>query len=115
MTDRRAVSKLFADARRVDADYKKWKKRISRQGFTANGVSFLEEMKKNRDRLNEPVDPFRSGTPSAYYRDIVMRVNSLPMIYAGRWIVFSTPDFSLPQKMIADSAAFRERRKLQAD
>jgi hypothetical protein len=65
--------------------------------------------------VNEHVDPLRSGTPGAYNRDIVMRVNSLQMIYASRWIVSSKEDFSLPLRMIADDPAFRERRKLQVE
>jgi hypothetical protein len=43
----------------------------------------------------------------------VMRVNSLQMLYAGRWIVSSKADFSLPRQMIADDPGLRSRQKLE--
>ena len=46
---------------------------------------------------------------------IVMRVNSLQMLYGGRWIVSSKPDFSLPLKMIETDPGLRDRRKAEVE
>src|SRR5260370_37351940 len=115
MTDRALIAKLFADARKVRRGYKKWGKKISRQGFTARGVAFLGQLEADRDRGNLHIEPLERGRPSAYHPEIVTRVNSLQMLYAGGWIVSSKADFSLPLKMIADDPAFRERRKLEVE
>lgn len=72
-------------------------------------------MKENHDRVNEQVRPLEEGAPSAYHPQIVMRVNSLQMLYAGRWIVASKPNFSLPLKMIDDDPTLRERRKMEVE
>lgn len=75
----------------------------------------MQEMKENHDRVNEQVRSFEDGVPSVYQPQVVMRVNSLQMLYAGRWIVASKPDFSLPLKMIGDDPTLRERRKMEVE
>jgi hypothetical protein len=35
------------------------------------------------------------------------------MLYAGRWIVSSSHDFSLPLKMLADDPCLRTRRNIE--
>jgi hypothetical protein len=115
MTDRALIAKLFADARKVESGYRKGSKRIERQGLTEEAARFLEDWKGKRDKVREQIGPLKRGIPSAYHPQIVARVNSLQMLYAGRWIVSSKPDFTLPLKMIADNPGFRERRKLEVD
>jgi hypothetical protein len=115
MTDPVLVEELFEDARKVRAGYEEFEKRISADGFPAGAAAFLKEMKENRDRVNQQVEPMEGGTPSAYYPQVVTRANSLQMLYAGRWIVSSKPDFSLPLKMLADDPGLRERRKLEVE
>jgi hypothetical protein len=113
MTDPRVVSTLFAEAREVEARFKKLKRRMPRRGLTATDMCVLRTMEETRNRVKEHVEPLKKGTPSPYNPDVVMRVNSLQMIYAGRWIVSSRNDFSLPLSMIGDDPAFRGRRKLE--
>jgi Protein of unknown function (DUF4238) len=115
MTDPALMAELLAGARKVEAGYKKWKKRVSRDGFTARGVEFLGELRANRDKVKKQVEPIRRGTPSEYHPEVVKRVNSLQMMNAGRWIVSSWAEFGLPKQMIADDPAFRERRKMQVE
>lgn len=115
MTDPALIEELFDGARKVRAGYEHWEKVISEQGFPAQGVAFLGLMKADCDRLNQHIGPLERGTPSGYHAEVVTRVNSLQMLYAGRWIVSSKPDFSLPLRMIADDPAFRERRKLEVE
>jgi hypothetical protein len=115
MTDPQLIAKLFAEAKKVNAGCEKLKKKISRQGFTARGAAVLGQLQQDRDRVNEHIGPLRSGAPGAYNGDIVMRVNSLQMIYASRWIISSKDDFSLPLRMIADDATLKERRKLEVE
>jgi len=115
MTDPALIGRLMEGARKVRRGYKKWEKKISRQGFTAQGITFLRQMKADRDRVTLHIEPLEQGTPSAYHPQIVARANSLQMLHAGRWIVSSKPDFSLPLKMIADDPAFRGYRKLEVD
>src|SRR6266852_926939 len=115
MTDRALIAKLFADARKVESGYKKGRKRMQRQVLTEEAAGFLEDWEGNRDRVREHIDPLKRGNPSAYHPQIVARVKSLQMLYAGRWIVSSKPDFTLPLKMIADDPAFRQRRKLEVE
>lgn len=115
MTDPGLLEELFMGAQKVRAGYEEWKTKMAAVDPTARGAAFLEMLKENRDRVNQQIKPFEAGTPSAYHPQIVMRVNSLQMLYAGRWIVSSKADFSLPLKMIADDPAFRERRKLEVE
>ena len=102
-------------AQKVRAGYEEWKTKMAAVNPTARGAAFLEMLKENRDRVNQQIEPFEAGTSSAYHPQIVLRVNSLQMLYAGRWIASSKADFSLPLKMIADDPAFRERRKLEVE
>jgi hypothetical protein len=115
MTDPVLIEELFEGARKVRAGYEEFEKRIAADGFPVGAVVFLKEMKENRDRVNHQVDPIEAGTPSAYHPQVVTRVNSLQMLYAGRWIVSSKPDFSLPLKMLADDPGLRARRKLKVE
>ena len=114
MTDPAVMEELLNGARKVRAGYKDWEKKISR-GVAAGWESFAQAMSENHDRVNQQIRPLEEGTTSTYDPQIVMRVNSLQMLYAGRWIVSSKPDYSLPLKMIADDPALRERRKLEVD
>lgn len=115
MTDPGLLEELFKGARKVRAGYEEWKTKMAAVDPTARGTAFLEMLKENHDRVNQQIERFEAGTPSAYHPQIVMRVNSLQMLYAGRWIVSSKADFSLPLKMIADDPAFGERRKLEVE
>jgi hypothetical protein len=72
-------------------------------------------MQESRDGVNQQIVPMEQGTPSAHEPQVVTRVNSLQMLNAGRWIVSSKPDFSLPLKMLADDPGFRERRKFEVE
>lgn len=112
MTDRRLVAKLLSDYRIVEKRYKKLKKIASRTVLDPAVAAALEEQEKENPRLKNMVETFSRGTPSAHRPEIVMRVNSLQMLYAGRWIVSSKSDFSLPLRMIAENAEFRERQKI---
>ena len=75
-----------------------------------NGPSFpaLAQLRQNRDQVNRMLQPFRSGTPTDDDSRTVMRVNSLQMTYATRWIVSSKQDFSLAKKMISDDEGYRK-------
>ena len=88
---------------------------IEQEVFSPGGRAPMRFRGAVYDRVNQQIEPFEAGTPSAYHPQIVIRVNSLQMLYAGRWIVSSKADFSLPLKMIADDPAFRERRKLEVE
>ena len=112
MTDPALIEELFDGARKVRAGYAEFEGRIEADGFPARGVAVLKVMKEDRDRVNQQIGPMESGTPSAHEPQVVTRVNSLQMLYAGRWIVSSRPDFSLPLKMLADDPGLRARRKL---
>jgi hypothetical protein len=115
MTDPLVVSKLFEGERKINTNYKKLEKKISRRGFTAKGIAVLGQLKEDRDRVNEHINPLKEGTPTAYNHEVVTRVNSLQMLYATRWIISLQPDFSLPKRMIADSEKFREGPKLEVE
>jgi len=115
MTDPALVEKLFDGARRVRTGYAEMQSRTPTRGSREEWAAFLQDMKDNHDRVNEQIRPIEEGTPSAYHPQIVMRVNSLQMLYAGRWIVSSKADYSLPLKMIEDDPTLRERRKLQVE
>jgi hypothetical protein len=113
MTDQRVIANLFSERRRLEKNFKKLKKAASRQkDLSSEAIVALEMEEESNQQLKEHIDPLRLGTPCGYQREIVMRVNSLQMLYAGRWIVSSRPDFSLPLKMIADNPEFRERRRI---
>jgi hypothetical protein len=115
MTDPTLIQELFEGARKVRAGYEEFEKRIEANGFPAQRVAFLKELKENRDRVSQQIGPMESGTPSAHETQVVTRVNSLQMLYAERWIVSSKSDFSLPLKMLADDPTLRERRKLEVE
>jgi hypothetical protein len=115
MTDPVLIEELFEGARKVRAGYEEFEKRIAADGFPAGAAAFLKEMNENRDRVTQQVEPMEAGTPSAYHPQVVTRVNSLQMLYAGRWIVSSKPDFSLPLMMIANDPGLRARRKLEVE
>jgi len=115
MTDPALMEELFEGARKVRTGFKELQAKTPTRGSPGEWAAFLQEMKENYDLVNQQVRSFEEGTPSAYNSQIVMRVNSLQMLYAGRWIVSSKPDFSLPLRMIADDPAFRERRKLEVE
>jgi hypothetical protein len=113
MTDPALIEELFEGARKVRDGCEAFEKRIEADGFPARGIGLLKIMQEGRDRVNQQIGPMEMGTPSAHEPQVVTRVNSLQMLYAGRWIVSSKPDFSLPLKMLSDDPAFRERRKLE--
>jgi len=114
MTDPRVVSTILSRAREADAGFQELRK-VRREGWTADDVHHFAEMEKFRDRGMQRVDALEHGTPSPHDPSVVMRVNSLQMICAGRWIVSSINNFSLPQAMIADDPALRERRRLEVE
>lgn len=113
MTDPAVIAELFAGARKIESSYKKARKKMPRRGLTEEAAAFLDEMTQNRDKVREQSASFKRGTPWAHDSRSVARANSLQMLYAGRWIVSSKPDFSLPLKMIADDPSLRRRRKLE--
>jgi hypothetical protein len=113
MTDPAVIAEIFAGARKVESGYKKTIKKMSRRGLRDEAAAFLDEMTQNRDRVREQTATFKRGTPWLYDFRSVTRANSLQMLYAGRWIVSSKPDFSLPLQMIADDPALRSRRRLE--
>jgi hypothetical protein len=115
MTDSALIEELFAGARQVRGNCEVFEKRIAAEGFPATGVSVLKMMQESRDGVNQQIVPMEQGTPSAHEPQVVTRVNSLQMLNAGRWIVSSKPDFSLPLKMLADDPGFRERRKFEVE
>jgi hypothetical protein len=112
MTDRRLMAKLFSDYRLVEKNYKKIKKIASRAALEPAASASLEEQGKAMPQMRKMLEPLFQGTPSESKPEVVMRVNSLQMLYAGRWIVSSTPNFSLPLRMIAENPEFRERQKI---
>jgi hypothetical protein len=113
MTDQRVIAEVFSEERRIQKNFKKIKKIASRSRNTPpEAITILEEQEKSKLLLKERIEPLRLGIPSKYRHEVVMRVNSLQMLYAGRWIVSSRPDFSLPLQMIADNPDFRERRRI---
>lgn len=113
MTDPVLMEELLEGLRKVRAMYKEYQRKTPTQGSPEKWAAFLQDMKEKHDRVNEQVGPIEEGTPSAYHPQIVMRVNSLQMLYAGRWIVSSKPDYSLPLKMIENDPGLRDRRKLE--
>jgi hypothetical protein len=115
MTDSDLIKVLFEGAQKFRAGYKELHSKTPTRGSPEEWAAFLQEMKENHDRVNQQVGPLEEGTASVYHPRIVMRVNSLQMIYAGRWIVSSRPDYSLPLKMIEDDPSLRERRKLEVE
>jgi hypothetical protein len=115
MTDPALMEELFEGARKVRAGYEKFENRIASGGLPAGAAAFLKEMKENRDRVNQQIEPMEAGTPSVHNPQVVTRVNSLQMLYASRWIVSSKPDFSLPLRMLADDPDLRARRKLAVE
>jgi uncharacterized protein DUF4238 len=115
MTDPVLIEELFENARKLRARCEEFEKRIAAGGLPVGATAFLEELKENRDRVNEHVGPMEAGTPSAYHPQVVIRVNALQMLYASRWIVSSKPDFSLPVKMLADDPGLRARRKFAVE
>ncbi len=115
MTDPALMEELFEGARRVRAGYEEFENRMASGGLPAGAATFLEEMKENRDRVNQEIEPMEAGTASAHHPQVVTRVNSLQMLYASRWIVSSKQDFSLPLKMLADDPGLRARRKLAVE
>ena len=86
MTEPALVEVLFEGARKVRAGYKELGSKSPTQGSPEEWAAFLLEMKENHDRVNQQVRPLEEGTASVYHPQIVMRVNSLQMLYAGRWI-----------------------------
>jgi hypothetical protein len=115
MTDPALIDELFEGARKVRDGCEAFEKRIEADGFPAQGMSLLKMMQEDRDRLNQQVAPMEMGTPSGPQPHVVTRVNSLQMLHAGRWVVSSKPDFSLPLRMLADDPSLRERRKLEVE
>jgi hypothetical protein len=113
MTDSALVADLFAGARKVESQYKQDRRKLPRRHLSEQQDAYLQDRTQKRDRAREQVGSFKHGTPSGYDSRIVTRVNSLQMLYAGRWIVSSKPDFSLPLKMIAGDPALRRRRRLE--
>jgi hypothetical protein len=113
MTDPALVADLFAGARKVESQYKQDRRKLPRRHLSEQQDAYLQDRTQKRDRVREQVGSFKHGTPSGYDSRIVTRVNSLQMLYAGRWIVSSKPDFSLPLKMIAGDPALRRRRRLE--
>jgi hypothetical protein len=109
------IDELFEGARKVRAGCEAFEKRIEADGYPARGLILLKMMQENRNRVTQQIAPMEMGTPSAPEPQVVIRVNSLQMLYAGRWVVSSKPDFSLPLKMLADDPSLRERRKLEVE
>ena len=110
-----AYSELFEGARKVRTGFDELKGKTPTRGSPSEWAAFLQQMKEDQDRMDQHIRPFEEGLPSSYNAQIVMRVNSLQMLYAERWIVSSKPDFSLPMKMLADDPTLRERRKLEVE
>ena len=109
------IEELFAGARKVRTGFDELKGKTPTRGSPSEWAAFLQQMKEDQDRMDQHIRPFEEGLPSSYNAQIVMRVNSLQMLYAERWIVSSKPDFSLPMKMLADDPTLRERRKLEVE
>ncbi len=108
MTDPQVVAYILRNGRRINRNFNKWEKKASRLKLTGKDLDVLQQLKEDRDKGNELYYPFRNGTPTPYDHRVVMRVNSLQMIYANRWIISSKPDFSLPKIMINDNEKFRK-------
>jgi hypothetical protein len=115
MTDPALIEELFEGARKVRTGYRDWEMKVAGQNLAPGWAAFAEAMKGNHDRVNQMIQSFEKGIPSAHDPLIVMRVNSLQMLYAGRWIVSSKPNFELPLKMIANDPTLRERRKVEVE
>ena len=115
MTDPALIEELFEGARRARAGYEEFENRMASDCLPAGAEASLKEMKENRDRMNQQIEPMEAGTPSPHNPQVVTRVNSLQMLWASRWIVSSKPDFSLPLKMLADDPGLRARRKLAVE
>jgi hypothetical protein len=115
MSDPLLVSSLFEGADTVARRYKEIVKAMSRHRLTPEMVTDFKESKKTRDDVIREVRPMQLGIPSPYNRQVTLRVNSLQMFHASRWIVSSQPDFSTPKMMIADSEEFRTRPKVRAE
>ena len=115
MTDPALIQELLEGARKVRGACEAFEKKIEAEGFPARGMGPLKIIQEAVVRFNRQIAPMEAGTPSAYEPQVVIRVNSLQMLYAGRWIVSSKPEFSLPLKMLADDPGLRERRKLEVE
>jgi len=115
MSDPALIEELFEGARKERAGYEEWENRISGRHLQTEWAAFFEKMKENHNQVRQHMQSLEDGTPSSYHPQVVMRVNSLQMLYAGRWIVSSKPDFSLPLRMIADDPALRERRRVEVE
>jgi hypothetical protein len=108
MVDPAAIAGLFAAERKLISGYEELEAQRLVRRLTSQHFTILEELRQNCDRVSRMLEPFKSGTPTAYDPRTVMRVNSLQMTYATRWIVSSKQDFSLPKKMISDDQGFRK-------
>jgi Protein of unknown function (DUF4238) len=115
MTDPAVIAELFEGARKVRTGFNELKGKAPTRGSPREWAAFLQQMNEDRDRVNQHVRPLEEGLPSSYDPQVVMRANSLQMLYAERWIVSSKPDFSLQMKMLADDPTLRERRKLEVE
>lgn len=115
MSDPLLTSSLFEGADTVDRRYREIVRAMSRRPLTPEIVADFKATKKTRDDVTREVRPIQLGIPSAYNRQVTLRVNSLQMFFASRWIVSSRSDFSTPKMMIADSEEFRTRPKVRVE
>ena len=58
------------------------------------------------------VHAFETGTPLPCEPDNVMRINSLQVKNAERFVMSKTNDFALAQRMIADNEKFRGGQRM---
>ena len=86
MTDPALIEELFAGARKVRTGFDELKGKTPTRGSPSEWAAFLQQMKEDQDRMDQHIRPFEEGLPSSYNAQIVMRVNSLQMLYAERWI-----------------------------
>ena len=56
--------------------------KVAGQNLAPGWAAFAETMKGNHDRVNQMIQSFEKGIPSTYDSLIVMRMNSLQMLYA---------------------------------
>jgi hypothetical protein len=108
MIDPSLVFELFENGDRIDGTYKRARTELARRRRSDEELTALKLLKENRDAVNRGLGPFRTGQPVPYDHRCTMRVNSLQVLYAARWIISSRPDFSLPKMMIDDDEKFRK-------
>lgn len=110
MIDPTVVRLLKERYRMAKKKHEKLRKRTAKISHSSGATQHSEVLSENDTMMRElgvHIRALLNGAPTPYTHEVVMRVNSLQMFYATRWVISSCNDFSLPKRMIADNQAFR--------